>query len=76
VRDRGPGIDEPLRERIFDKYPGVRPPGYETAPGAGLGLFICRAHARRHGGDVVAVAAPGEGTMLRIILPIDEGPAE
>lgn len=71
VIDRGPGIAPGDRERVFAKYPGVRPPGYEDVPGTGLGLFICRAEVRQHGGEVIAIAEPGEGTMLRITLPVE-----
>ena len=69
VIDRGPGIPAADREEVFRKFPAVRPPGYEQVPGAGLGLFISRAHVREHGGDIVATDAPGGGTMLRITLP-------
>ena len=72
VEDGGPGIPPDRREEAFAKFPRFRPAGYEEAPGAGLGLFICRAHVRRHGGDVVAIDGPGGGTMLRITLP-DQG---
>ena len=71
VIDRGPGIAPPDRERIFGKFPGIRPTGYEEVPGAGLGLFICRAHVRAHGCEVVAADAPGGGTMLRITIPLE-----
>jgi signal transduction histidine kinase len=69
IVDRGPGIPPERREAAFRKFPGFRPPGYEEVPGTGLGLFICRAHVREHGGDVVATEASDGGTMLRITLP-------
>ncbi|MBI3647755.1 MAG: hypothetical protein HY240_03220 [Actinobacteria bacterium] len=75
VIDQGPGIPPERREEIFGKFPGFRPPGYEQAPGTGLGLFICRAHVREHGGDVVVVEDPEGGTMLRVTLPDGEDDA-
>lgn len=74
VIDRGPGIPPEARGRLFDRFARFRPPGYEEVPGAGLGLFICRAHVEAHGGRIVAEPAPGTGTMLRVTLPgTDEG---
>jgi signal transduction histidine kinase len=70
VEDRGPG----LPERAFERFARVRPPGFESVPGAGLGLSIARSHARAHGGDVSASPAGGsEGTIVRITLPLAKG---
>jgi signal transduction histidine kinase len=69
IVDHGPGIPPERREAAFGKFPGFRPPGYEEVPGTGLGLFICRAHVREHGGEVVAAETSDGSTMLRITLP-------
>lgn len=69
VVDGGPGIAPEVRGRVFDRFSRFRPPGYEEVPGAGLGLFICRAHVEAHGGRIEAEPAPGRGTMLRVTLP-------
>jgi signal transduction histidine kinase len=69
VIDRGPGIPPERRERVFKKFPGFRPLGYEEAAGTGLGLFICRAHILEQHGRIEAKDGPGGGTMLRITLP-------
>jgi signal transduction histidine kinase len=69
VIDRGPGIPPERRERVFTKFPGFRPPGYEDAAGTGLGLFICRAHILEQGGRIEAKDGPDGGTMLRVTLP-------
>jgi len=69
VRDRGPGIPEEQREAVMARFSMYRPPGYEEVPGAGLGLFICRAHVLAHGGRLSIEGQPGSGTMLRVTLP-------
>lgn len=69
VLDRGPGIPPEIRGRVFDRFAQHRAPGYEEVPGAGLGLFICRAHVEAHGGTIVAEPGPDRGTMLRVTLP-------
>ncbi len=69
VADRGPGIPPEHRGSVFEKYASWRPPGYEETPGAGLGLFICRAHLKAHGGRIDIVDEQDRGTMLRVTLP-------
>ncbi|HET9672120.1 MAG TPA: sensor histidine kinase, partial [Actinomycetota bacterium] len=70
VRDRGPGIPPERREQVFGRFADWRPPGYETVPGPGLGLFIARALAHGHGGSISIADAPGGGTMLAARLPL------
>ena len=69
VQDRGPGIPEAERERVFEPFYRVH--DRDRKDGAGLGLSICRGIARAHGGDVTAHARPdgGSGTLLRLRLP-------
>lgn len=57
VEDAGPGVPEPIRERIFDPFfRGEREAG---EPGAGLGLSIAREIACVHGGDLTLRCEPG-----------------
>lgn len=49
VADSGPGVPEPLREKIFEPF--YR--GEVNVPGTGLGMSISRTLARRMGGDLV-----------------------
>ena len=63
VRDRGPGVPAPLRDKIFTPFFTTR------EKGTGLGLAFVREIVRDHGGDVEVVDAPGGGAVFRIDLP-------
>jgi signal transduction histidine kinase len=68
VSDRGPGVPEDQRERIFEPF--YRMPGHaEHAGGVGLGLSLVRQIAQRHGGDVRCEAREGGGSRFIISLP-------
>ena len=69
VCDRGPGIPEGERARVFDMFYSVAR-GDRGARGTGLGLAICRGIVVAHGGGVEALAGDaGVGTRMRIVLP-------
>jgi signal transduction histidine kinase len=68
VCDRGPGVPEAERERIFTPF--YRLPGAsEAAGGVGLGLSLVRQIARHHHGDVACLANPPGGCCFRVTLP-------
>ncbi|MBB3275668.1 MULTISPECIES: sensor histidine kinase KdpD [unclassified Pseudoxanthomonas] len=70
VRDRGPGIPEQERSRIFDMFYSVER-GDRGRQGTGLGLTICQGMIGAHGGSVEALPGPdGRGTTIRITLPL------
>jgi signal transduction histidine kinase len=68
VCDRGPGVPESLRERIFEAF--FRLPGHaEHAGGVGLGLALVRQIAERHQGQVRCEAREGGGSCFVLLLP-------
>ncbi|WP_158611019.1 ATP-binding protein [Aurantiacibacter spongiae] len=78
VRDRGPGIPEDFRGRIFGKFAMADASDSRTKGGTGLGLSIAREIARRHGGEVAFEDRAGGGTVFRFDLPFapaDTAPA-
>lgn len=68
VADRGPGVPEPERERIFEPF--YRPTGLRERSdgGVGLGLALVRQIARHHGGEVRCVPRVGGGTCFEVDL--------
>ncbi len=69
ICDRGPGVPDPQRERIFEPF--FRLPGHaERAGGVGLGLSLVRQIAERHGGKVRCEARAGGGSCFVVQLPM------
>jgi signal transduction histidine kinase len=68
VCDRGPGVPEALRERIFEAF--YRLPGHaEQAGGVGLGLSLVKQIAERHAGRVRCIEREGGGSCFELSLP-------
>ena len=68
VCDRGPGVPEAMRERIFEPF--FRLPGHaEQAGGVGLGLSLVKQIAQRHGGSVRCEDREGGGSCFVLALP-------
>jgi signal transduction histidine kinase len=70
VRDRGVGIKAEELKRIFKRFYRVSNRSLSHVKGTGLGLFIVRAIARKHGGRVFAESeGEGRGTTMVLELP-------
>ena len=70
VRDRGVGIKAEELKRIFKRFYRVSNRSLSHVKGTGLGLFIVRAIARKHGGRVFAESeGEGRGTTVVLELP-------
>lgn len=66
--DRGPGIPEKYRQKIFERFfrvPDVQP----SIHGTGLGLFICKQIIQAHQGQIWVESQLGQGTTFHIRLP-------
>jgi signal transduction histidine kinase len=70
VRDKGIGIPGPELKRIFKRFYRVASSANGRVKGTGLGLFIVRSIARRHGGDAFAESeGTGRGSTFTLRLP-------
>ncbi len=69
VRDRGPGIPEESRDRVFQRFGQASNQDLARLPGSGLGLSICKALALRLGGDIGFRSVVGHGSVFWVDLP-------
>ena len=65
VTDTGAGMDPELAAHAFDRF--VKGP---DSRGSGLGLAIAKEIAEAHGGEISLKSSPGEGTTVRVALPV------
>jgi len=64
VADNGPGIAEPIREKLFHPFVSF---GKEN--GTGLGLTVVQKIVQDHGGQVLMERTPDARTVFRITIP-------
>lgn len=70
VTDSGQGVPEPEKERIFGAFERAREGSRaRSLPGAGLGLFICKAIVEAHGGRIGVEKGAGGGARFWFTLP-------
>lgn len=70
IQDRGPGVDEALREAIFAPYMSTKS-GCPSTGGTGLGLTIARHHVESHGGRIEVESPNRGGALFRVVLPVE-----
>ncbi len=63
IMDRGPGVAEADRDRIFEPFFTKRDAG------SGLGLAVCQGIVRAHGGEIEVEERLGGGTIFTVTLP-------
>ena len=69
VADDGPGIPQEVAEKVFDPFFSTK------AQGSGLGLAIVRKIVDAHDGRIDLRTAPGQGTTIRVTLPVSSDDA-
>jgi signal transduction histidine kinase len=68
--DNGPGIPPDVAEKVFDPFFTTK------AQGSGLGLAIVRKIVDAHDGRIDLRTTPGQGTTIRVTLPVTGGNEE
>jgi signal transduction histidine kinase len=68
ITDTGVGISPELLPKIFEFFVTTKAPG----KGTGLGLPVCQEIIKGHGGTIEISSQVGNGTCVRIFLPIHE----
>jgi signal transduction histidine kinase len=72
VADTGFGIPEEEQKQLFERFFRSSNAAANAIPGTGLGLTIARANVERHHGQITVDSAEGEGTTVRVEIPIGD----
>jgi signal transduction histidine kinase len=75
VEDKGPGIPEIDRQRVFEPFVRLETSRNREGGGTGLGLTLVKAIAEGHGGQVILENKPDGGLRARMKLPRTPVPA-
>ncbi|MBB6733656.1 sensor histidine kinase [Cohnella zeiphila] len=73
IEDNGQGIEAEALGSIFERFFRAEQSRNSGSGGSGLGLAIARQIALGHGGTIEAASEFGQGTTIRIILPLADG---
>ncbi len=71
VQDTGLGISEADQAYLFERFHRVRRREHQTVKGSGLGLFIVKSVAQRHGGDAWVTSKEEQGSTFFIRIPLE-----
>lgn len=69
VSDRGPGVPDADREKIFEPFYRTAGAAENAKGGIGLGLALVRQITEHHGGEVRCLSRAGGGTTFQVDLP-------
>ncbi|WP_201365950.1 sensor histidine kinase [Dictyobacter formicarum] len=72
IIDTGMGIALREQEQIFDRFHRIGEPLSQSTPGAGLGLYICKAIIEAHGGRIWVESTLRQGSTFSFSLPREE----
>ena len=75
VEDTGMGFDAEAAQRLFKPFVQADDAISRQYGGTGLGLSICKSLAELMGGQIAAESAPGEGSLFRVVLPVERAVA-
>jgi signal transduction histidine kinase len=70
IHDNGVGISKEIKEKLFSNSEIQTTKGTENETGTGLGLIICDAFVKRHGGTITVKSIEDLGTEFLITIPI------
>ena len=68
ITDHGVGVPNNLMAHIFDKFYRAHQ-SKNSVSGTGLGLFLCKAIVKAHGGQISAESEKGQGLRFIVELP-------
>jgi K+-sensing histidine kinase KdpD len=68
VKDRGKGIAEGERDKIFDKFYRVGNTATKAAKGTGLGLYLCKKITRQHNANISVTDNNPSGAIFTVTL--------
>lgn len=71
VQDTGLGINPQNQAQLFERHSRIHRPEFKKIKGTGLGLFIVRSVARRHGGNAWVESEEGKGSTFYISIPLE-----
>ena len=74
VEDNGTGIDDSIKDRLFEEFTTFRPVSQDVGKGIGLGLAICRAIVNAHGGSIYGENREEGGARFAFCLPEKDEP--
>ncbi len=72
VKDRGPGIPDKEKKKIFDRFYRVGTEQVRHSKGTGLGLYIVKQVVSMHRGEVQVKDREEEGSVFEVRLPMDK----
>lgn len=70
VKDTGYGISPENQRMLFERHARIERPEHKRVKGSGLGLFIVRSVAQRHGGRAWVESQEGQGSTFKFSVPI------
>ncbi len=73
IKDNGVGISRDIIDKVFTRNEHHTSPGTDNESGSGLGSFIIKDFVHKNNGRLEIISEPGEGTDVRIFLPLKEG---